>query len=325
MDSDPEDEEDSAFMIVDITTDQEPSLVGRIPCQGFYRDMVKIGNRLVCSGDTGLDIYEIGQFPEVRLLSQSRNFGGKELEVDTDRDLVYVLNEVQGVGIMDVACSESPSLLSCVCPKNLSEELTLSDIVLYGNLLLLLVNDLNTSNNRECLLVYDVTMPDKPILRKELSISPCKGSVLARRGDLLFVAGYNSFFIKNIRSLDASEETTLIERQTKRGIALLVDADYAYLIEHEFALRATTAVLGIINIRETFKPQFLGNLILAVNFLSSNQDVSMRKVGERLVFVSAFGLRVIDVSDPSNPEITHLFRPSDRFRITSGLEILTVT
>lgn len=324
MDSDPEEKEDSAFMIVDFTPYQEPSLVGRVPCQGFYRDLAKVGSRLVCLGNTALDIYEIGRFPEVRLLQQFEDHGGKRLQVDVRRDLVYVLNEVQGVGIVDIARSRGPSLLSCVCPNNLSQELILSDIALHGNLLLLLVNDLDISNNRECLMVYDVTTPDRPALKKHLSISPCKGNALATRQDSIFIAGFRSFLTKNIRDLNANEEATFIERQARRGFALLVDADFAYLIEEKFVLVSTSATLEIIDITEASKPQFMGNHILAVDFLSDNQDVSMRKLGKRLVFVSTFGLRIIDVSDPADPEITHLFRPSDRFRITSGLEILTV-
>jgi len=324
MDSDPEEREDSAFMIVDITPDRKPVLVSRKPCRSFYRDFGKIGKNLVCSGNSGLDIYEIEKTAEITLLSEFKGYGGKKIVSASSGDLVFIMNEVQGVGIIDVADPRNPGLLSSICPANLSGELVLSDVILSGNSLLLLINDLSISGDRECILIYDISVPDKPQLRKEVGTAPCKGYVFASRGDALYIAGFNSFMVKNMISLEESGESVLKKRDRMIGVAFLVDGDSAYLVEHEWALRWDTAFLNIVDLRRPEEPEFQGKTLLAINFLSDNQDISMRKIGERLVLVSSFGLRVIDVSDPFDPCITDLFRPSNRFRITSGLEILTV-
>ncbi|MDD3682115.1 MAG: hypothetical protein PHX36_11385 [Mesotoga sp.] len=323
MDSDPDERGDCAFMVVDITRNQTPALVGRTPCQGFYRDLFGIGNYLVCSGNSEVDIYNAAMLPEVSLISHFKGFGGKKIAPDVHRDLIFVLNEVQGVGIISIAEREEPKLLSHIYPGNLSEDLLMTDIALFDNHLLLLVNDLNTSSHRECLLIYDVTSPESPQMKERVSIAPCKGNVLAIKGERLYISGFNNLMIRNVNDINESGRSALVERDGTRGVGLIVYGDFAYLVEHEWALRSTTAFLNVVDLRVSDEPKFMGKTLLYINFLSDNQDVSMRKTGERLILVSNFGLRVIDVSDPADPDITHLFRPSDSSRIASGLEILT--
>jgi len=324
MDSDPVERGDCAFMVVDITPNQAPALVGRTPCQGFYRDLFGIGNYLVCSGNSEVDIYNAAMLPEVSLISHFKGFGGKKIAPDVHRDLIFVLNEVQGVGIISIAEREEPKLLSHIYPGNLSEDLLMTDIALFDNHLLLLVNDLNTSSHRECLLIYDVTSPESPQMKEKVSIAPCKGNVHAIKGERLYISGFNNLMIRNVNDINESGGSALVERDRTRGVGLIVYGDFAYLVEHEWALRSTTGLLNVVDLRVSDEPKFMGKTLLYINFLSDNQDVSMRKTGERLILVSNFGLRVIDVSDPANPDITHLFRPSDSSRIASGLEILTV-
>jgi len=324
MDSDPDERGDCAFMVVDITPNQTPALVGRTPCQGFYRDLFGIGNYLVCSGNSEVDIYNAALLPEVSLISHFKGFGGKKIAPDVHRDLIFVLNEVQGVGIISIAGREEPKLLSHICPGNLSEDLLMTDIALLDNRLLLLVNDLSTSSHRECLLIYDVTSPENPQMKERVSIAPCKGNVISFKGEQLYVAGFNSLMISSMSSIEESGESVLKKREKMRGVAILVDGDFAYLVEHEWALRTTIGLLNIVDLRRPEEPKFEGKTLLTINFQTDFTDVSMRKIGERLILVSSFGLRVIDVSDPDNPDITHLFRPSGNFRIASGLEILTV-
>jgi len=324
MDSDPDEREDCAFMVVDITPNQTPALAGRTPCQGFYRDLFGVGSNLVCSGNSEVDIYNVDELPEVSLISHFKGFGGKKIAPDVHRDLIFVLDEVQGVGIISIAKREEPKLLSHIYPGNLSEDLVMSDIALHDNQLLLLVNDLNTSSHRECLLVYDVSLPESPQLIKEVSIAPCKGNVISFKGEQLYVAGFNSLMIRSMSSIEESGESVLKKRENMRGVAILVDGDFAYLVEHEWALRTTIGLLNIADLRRPEEPKFEGKTLLAINFQTDFSDVSMRKIGERLILVSSFGMRVINVSDPDNPDITHLFRPSGNFRIASGLEILTV-
>jgi len=324
MDSDPDERGDCAFMVVDITPNQTPALVGRTPCQGFYRDLFGIGNYLVCSGNSEVDIYNAALLPEVSLISHFKGFGGKKIAPDVHRDLIFVLNEVQGVGIISIAGREEPKLLSHICPGNLSEDLLMTDIALLDNRLLLLVNDLSTSSHRECLLIYDVTSPENPQMKERVSIAPCKGNVISFKGEQLYVAGFNSLMISSMSSIEESGESVLKKREKMRGVAILVDGDFAYLVEHEWALRTTIGLLNIVDLRRPEEPKFEGKTLLTINFQTDFTDVSKRKIGERLILVSSFGLRVIDVSDPDNPDITHLFRPSGNFRIASGLEILTV-
>lgn len=324
MDSDPDEREDCAFMVVDITPDQTPALVSRTPCQGFYRDLFGTGSYLVCSGNSEVDIYNVAELPEIILLSHFEGYGGKKMTPDINRNLIFVLNEMHGVGIIGIENLKHPKLLSYIYPGNLSEDLVMSDIALHDNNLLLLVNDLSTSSHRECLLIYDVTSPENPQIIERVSIAPCKGRVLATRGEKLYISGFNNLMIRDVNGTEKNEDSILLEREKTRGVAAIVDGDFAYLVEHEWALRSTTAFLNIVDLKVSDKPKFMGKTLLMINFLSDYTDVSMRKIGERLILVSSFGMRVIDVSDPDNPDITHLFRPSSNFRIASGLEILTV-
>jgi hypothetical protein len=102
-----------------------------------------------------------------------------------------------------------------------------------------------------------------------------------------------------------------------RGSQFSSTENFAYLVEHEWALRTTIGLLNIVDLRRPEEPKFEGKTLLAINFQTDLYDVSMRKIGERLILVSSFGMRVINVSDPDNPDITHLFRPSGNFRIAS--------
>ncbi|MBN2253555.1 MAG: hypothetical protein JW701_07640, partial [Kosmotogaceae bacterium] len=230
MDSDPDEREDCAFMVVDITPDQTPALVGRTPCQGFYRDLLGIDSNLVCSGNSEVDIYNVDELPEVSLISHFKGFGGKKITPDINRNLIFVLNEMHGVGIIGIENLKHPKLLSFIYPGNLSEDLVMSDIALRDNNLLLLVNDLSTSSHRECLLVYDVSLPESPQLVKEVSIAPCKGRVLATKGEKLYISGFNNLMIRDVNGTEKNEDSILLEREKTRGVAAIVDRDFAYLV-----------------------------------------------------------------------------------------------
>lgn len=78
---------------------------------------------------------------------------------------------------------------------------------------------------------------------------------------VLAVSEYNdpNFMVKNMIGLEESGQSVLIERPTRRGFALNVDEDFAYLIEHEYALRTHTAVLSVLELNNPFDPKFMGN------------------------------------------------------------------
>jgi hypothetical protein len=99
-------------MVVDITPNQTPALVGRTPCQGFYRDLFGVGSNLVCSGNSEVDIYNVDELPEVSLISHFKGFGGKKIAPDVHRDLIFVLNEVSGCRDHKYSQTKEPKLLS---------------------------------------------------------------------------------------------------------------------------------------------------------------------------------------------------------------------
>jgi len=270
----------AGFGVLDLSDPANPDLLGTTFIPGWLRDVVVDGSiayvSLIAGGLRVVDISD----PSAPALMASFDSLGSRLDVDPDRDLLFLVNQTV-LEVVDVSDPSAPVLVA-------SHGLGAVDVVCVGDHLVAVDG---------ALTVIDVTDPAAPSVVGSVDI-PGSGSDLTVVDGIATVAsGFGGLV-----TVDVSDPALPVVRSVLAELyplGVIVVGSIAYLADDEG--------FRTVDVLDPDAPVLLGGAA------TSGQPLGAAVVGSRVVTASAFGsLDVFDVSNPASPPVVGSTPLADR-------------
>ena len=298
---------DDGMVIVDILDPLSPDVVGEYATQRLALELIDDGDVVYLSVvDEGLHVLDVsdpsapmrltklGPFPEIR-------------GMDIVGERLYFAAHDEGLGIADISDPASARVIAVVdmiFPD-------VHDVRIQGDLAFLGVDS--------GLLIIDIAdAPDRDFVGL-INFGDGGTEHIQLAGDLIFMtAGAGGF-----RTVDVSDVTEPVELDRIRSPYFTRDLAIANGVAYVLDTGGLVDVVLTIDISDPTFPRFLGE-----THFGGDLDVIKVDGGRGLVYIadSDRGLRILDVSEPSEPTLITTFEMPDRAReLEVSGEIVFVT
>jgi len=264
------------IIAIDVSTPSKPIILSSTDTPYNSRDVFASGTlAFVTANDSGLLIYDFVNPLAPKLIGRANTTGAKTEDVFVQDMIAYVSDRASGFEIFDVSNPREPKVLG-----EYTDYKEMGDVCVVGETAYILARlKSGYTDVFESFLSVDVSVPERPILRKRLDVI---GKKLSVDGSFAVVGGdtLNAIDVRNpadpilkkpgnpIRVSDLSLDGGLVVANVNGGVAI-------------FTMEAYRRMLGFFDLAFT-----------ATAVLVSSQTAFL---AER------FGLQVVDVTDPSKP------------------------
>jgi hypothetical protein len=270
----------NGLVVLDITNPATPNFVSRCYQSNEARGIELVGNYVyLASGTSGLRIMDVTS-PTAPIEIGTFATSGPAKNLVVSGNYAYVINDSTGLQILDITNSANPQLIgSYSIPQ-------LNGIFIRGNYAYLVANSMG-------LRILDISNPSNPSVVGNYYIQGYSEDVYVSGNYAYLAYSYNGMSSR-LLIIDISDSTNPIPVSTTfilNGIyRILVEGNYAYLGDNGFA---------VYDISNPASPN-------RIDYLSGFNDRNMQKIGN-VIFIACRdwgGLKIINVSNPSNPILT---------------------
>jgi hypothetical protein len=270
------------LQIVDISDPLSPYLLGSLQTSGSMKDVVVRGGlAYAADGPSGLAVIDVQDPGEPRQVGMIDTPGSVE-SVVLKGDLAFLADGPEGIFVVDVSVPEAPEALGSLSTGDMAEEVVVSGDFAF------------VANASSGLQVVDVSDPSSPVLHASLPTSGyAKGLTLHNQAVLL-----GNLYDASLQVIDVSDPSSPVEladfkyRFPNEPWDVVVQGDRAYILDYFQGIVVT-------DISDLSRPRARGGYITP-QFLAG-LDVD----GDRAYTLGQenYGLAVVDLSDPGNPEL----------------------
>ena len=271
--------------VVDITNPATPVEASRIVTSDAVNGLYKEGNHLFASNRlAGFRIYDVSEPTnpiEINHVATSL----KTLSIHISDGYAYV-GSWNSIDIYDISDLLNPTIVGGM------SGIFASDIHVQGGFLYV-------ADGLNGLHIFDINDPSWPVEVDHYVFFG--GSKLELSGNYLYAtAGHDGLYI-----FDVSQPTAIVE------VAQILETEWVWdvRIVNDIVYLATVAGLVVFNVEDPTQPQEMGRYTYQNDMRSDWEEMDVEGNFAYVTFTYG-GVRIIDISDPSNPSQTKYFATS---------------
>jgi hypothetical protein len=268
--------------LVDISQHDNPQIISVAGVPDLTSDLTirnKTSVTVMSEGGDGARVFTIDSTGNLVLADHLPSIG-YTMGITTYQDYVYLANNFNGIGLVNISDPQSPVYLRSIQTGNRVTHLEVRDQLLYCS--------------SDGLIIYDLSDPGNPV---ELSYTPLPNSTerFKIKGDRVYLAARTNGLV--IIDISDPENPTILGQLDTPGSAMDLDVhdDRVYLADWRSGLR-------MIDISDVSQPT-------EIAFIDTTWVTPIRSVMvfDQFAWIGStnFGIRIVDISDPSNPFIVN--------------------